>query len=257
MEISHMLETKEAEALSGSTLPEVNLLPDLLHIEDLISRTCEYFFKSGSPLPNSPFKGFLLQGPPGTGKTEIVKQVARKLDRRMGNVYWLFIDGASIAAPKWGDAEKALRSVFKTAEQLSRDRRNPRLLVHFDDIECLMMARGAELAKEWHYSINSILFHEIDRLDPISTIVCGTTNRPDLVDEALRDRLYVIEVSPPPIEQLRFVIKEILDSTGVTSDKEKMEERVFSKLRDLPKATIRDARQLTVIECIKERVWTI
>jgi AAA+ superfamily predicted ATPase len=252
-----MLETKEAEAVSGLTLSEVNLLPELQHIEDLISRTCEYFFKSGSPLPNAPFKGFLLQGPPGTGKTEIVKQVARKLDRRMGNVYWLFIDGASIAAPKWGDAEKALRNVFKTTEQLSKNYRNPRLLVHFDDIECLMMARGAELAKEWHYSINSILFHEIDKLDPISTILCGTTNRPDLVDEALRDRLYVIEVPPPPIDQLTFVVREILDSTGVTSKKETIEERILSRLKDLPKATIRDARQLTVIECIKERVWTV
>jgi SpoVK/Ycf46/Vps4 family AAA+-type ATPase len=120
-----------------------------------------------------------------------------------------------------------------------------------------MMARGAELAKEWHYSINSILFHEIDKLDPISTILCGTTNRPDLVDEALRDRLYVIEVPPPPIDQLTFVVREILDSTGVTSKKETIEERILSRLKDLPKATIRDARQLTVIECIKERVWTV
>ena len=252
-----MLETSDAIALSGLMIPEVKLLPQLSQIETTISRTCEYFFKSGSPLPNSPFKGFLLEGPPGTGKTEVVKQVARKLDRRSGNVHWLFIDGASIAAPKWGDAEKALRRVFKTAEQLSKERKNPKLIVHFDDVECLMMARGVELAKEWHYSINSILFHEIDRLDPFSVIVCATTNRPDLVDDALRDRLFVIEVPPPPIEQLRFVIGEILDSTGVSSHREELEEKIFSKLKDLENPTIRDARQLTVIECVKNRVWSI
>ena len=252
-----MLETEYIITSSGLAVPEVKLLPQLLEIEDIVSRTCEYFFKSGSPLPNSPFKGFLLEGPPGTGKTEIVKQVSRKLDRRLGNVHWLFIDGASIAAPKWGDAEKALRRVFRTAEQLSKEHRNPKLLIHFDDVECLMMARGVELAKEWHYSINSILFHEIDRLDPFSVIVCATTNRPDLVDAALRDRLFVIEVPPPPTEQLRVVIGEILDSTGVTSEREELEERIFAKLKDLGNPTIRDARQLTVIECIRSRVWSI
>lgn len=252
-----MLGSNEAVVLSGLAVPEVKLLPQLLQIVDIISRTCEYFFKSGSPLPNSPFKGFLLEGPPGTGKTEAVKQVARKLDRRIGNVHWLFIDGASIAAPKWGDAEKALRKVFRTAEQLSKEHRNPKLIVHFDDVECLMMARGVELAKEWHYSINSILFHEIDRVDPFSVIVCATTNRPDLVDAALRDRLFVIEVPPPPVGQLKFVIKEILDSTGVSSEKEELEDRIFSKLKEIESPTIRDARQLTVIECIKTRAWSI
>lgn len=252
-----MLESDDAVVLSGLAVPEVKLLPQLLQIEDIISRTCEYFFKSGSPLPNSPFKGFLLEGPPGTGKTEVVKQVTRKLDRRIGNVHWLFIDGASIAAPKWGDAEKALRKVFKTAEQLSKERRNPKLIIHFDDVECLMMARGVELAKEWHYSINSILFHEIDRIDPFSVIVCATTNRPDLVDVALRDRLFVIEVTPPPIEQLRFVIREILESTGVSSEQEKFEDRIFSRLKEMENPTIRDARQLTVIECIRSRAWSV
>ena len=252
-----MLERYDAEVLSGLAVPEVKLLPQLLQIEDIISRTCEYFFKSGSPLPNSPFKGFLLEGPPGTGKTEVVKQVTRKLDRRIGNVHWLFIDGASIAAPKWGDAEKALRKVFKTAEQLSKERRNPKLIIHFDDVECLMMARGVELAKEWHYSINSILFHEIDRIDPFSVIVCATTNRPDLVDVALRDRLFVIEVTPPPIEQLRFVIREILESTGVSSEQEKFEDRIFSRLKEMENPTIRDARQLTVIECVRSRAWSV
>lgn len=252
-----MLKTTETATLNGLSIPEVKLLPQLAQIEDVISRTCEYFFKSGSSLPNSPFKGFLLEGPPGTGKTEIVKQVARKLDRRLGNVHWLFIDGASIATPKWGDAEKALRRVFNIAEQLSAMHKNPKVIIHFDDVECLMMARGIELAKEWHYSINSIMFHAIDELDPLSVIICATTNRPDLVDAALRDRLYAIEVPPPPIEQLRLMIKEVLDSTRVASEREKLEEKIFSKLKGLENPTIRDARKLTVVECIKSRVWSV
>ena len=244
---------------SGMNLPEVKLLPHFSEIEDLISRTCEYFFKSGlGDMPNSPFKGFLLEGPPGVGKTEVVRQVARKMDRRLGNVFWLFVDGASIAAPRWGDAEKALRQVFQKVIQLRKDYSNPKLLVHFDDIECLMLARGVELAKEWHYSINSILFHEIDQLDPTYEIVCATTNRPDLVDAALRDRLYVIEMPHIPLDQLLTLVRNILNSSGVRPEqRETLEKLIFERLKKLRQPTLRDVRQITVIECIKNRAWEI
>jgi SpoVK/Ycf46/Vps4 family AAA+-type ATPase len=253
-----VLETTELIAKSGMSIPEVKLLPQILEVENLISRTCEYFFKSGVPMPNSPFKGFLLEGPPGVGKTEVVKQVARKLDRRMGNVFWLFVDGASIAAPRWGDAEKALRRVFNTVDQLKKDYKNPKLLIHFDDIECLMLTRGVELAKEWHYSINSILFHEIDRLDPAHEIICATTNRPDLVDDALRDRLYRIEMPPIQFEQLKMLVSDILESSRIISpQKETIEDKILKRLKEIEQPTLRDVRQITVIECIKNRVWQI
>jgi SpoVK/Ycf46/Vps4 family AAA+-type ATPase len=117
-----------------------------------------------------------------------------------------------------------------------------------------MIARGADIAKEWHYSINAILFHEMDRLDPSCEILCATTNRSDLVDEALKDRLYRISVPPLPIEQLRIVVREVLESSD--TDSPEIEEEILRKLKNIPNPTIRDARQLTVIECIKNGVWS-
>jgi SpoVK/Ycf46/Vps4 family AAA+-type ATPase len=168
------------------------------------------------------------------------------------------VDGASIAAPKWGEAENRLREVFKYTDKLTKEHKNPKLIILFDDIESLMISRGADLAKEWHYSINSILFHELDRLDPTSTIVCATTNRIDLVDAAITTRLYPVTIDTVTIQSLKIVISEILD-ISITDEKDKkiVETKIIDRLRNMEKPTIRDARQITVIECIKNGVWSI
>jgi SpoVK/Ycf46/Vps4 family AAA+-type ATPase len=180
----------------------------------------------------------------------------RKLDRRVRNVGYILVDGSSIASPRWGEAEKSLKSIFSISTELanSKDRK---IIILFDDIESLMLARGSDLAKEWHYSINSVLFHEIDDLDPTKTIVTATTNRFDLVDDALASRLYKIEIPAIGLQELKPVIKSILNESDVDHRRaEEVEDRVVMKLHNLKQPTIRDAQQLTVIDCIENGVWS-
>jgi len=184
---------------------------------------------------NLPFKGFLLYGPPGTGKSEIVKQVGKKIADAYSDVKIYYVDGADIASPKWGEAEKKLEDVFNVSE---RERR----VIIFDDIESLMMSRGANIAKEWHYSINSVLFHKLDFLDPSKCIVLATTNRIDLVDEALKSRFYLIEIPRVPKEELFALLDKTLASVSLpTPVKEKISSNIREKIR---KDKIRDLRQV-------------
>lgn len=249
---------EELKPISGREIPEVTLIPSLQKIQEKVSHTIEFFFKEGFMKERGPLKGFLLEGPPGTGKTEVIKQVAHQLDRRMKNVSYLFVDGASIASPKWGDAEKTLRQVFRKVEELQKEKENPKLVVLFDDIESLMIARGESLAKEWHYSINSVLFHEIDKLNSSQIMVCATTNKPELVDDALRSRLYPIKAPNASLEDLTKIVDEILDASRIDDvNKKEVRELVLNKLKKYEQPTIRDAQQLTVINCIESGAWRV
>jgi len=245
----------------GKNILKVDVIPSLISIKDLMVKTCRYFFAGPGIGNTAPFKGFLLYGPPGTGKTELSKQVVRELDETLGNfanVYLLFIDGSVIATPKWGEAEQRLREIFSYAEYLEKKKgiTHPKVILLFDDIESLMLGRGAELAKEWHYSINSVFFHGVDNINPTKTLVLATTNKEELVDDAIRDRLYPIKVTPPSVDELMNIASEILEITGVSSPKkEEVLKSIKNQLRKIEKPSIREVKHLTIIKCIEDGVW--
>ena len=70
------------------------------------------------------------------------------------------------------------------------------------------MTRNSLGAKEWHFSQNSIFFHSIDELDTAHTAVVLTTNRLDLVDEAIIDRFLSYEFAAPPVSVLEQIVRD-------------------------------------------------
>jgi SpoVK/Ycf46/Vps4 family AAA+-type ATPase len=254
-----------------SKIPKVDIIADNKPIYRKCLAVLKHFFIVGVG-PRAALKGFLFEGPPGTGKTELVRQIAKgfgELTSPRGEwsepskeePFLVFLDGASIASPRWGDAETILERVFSKEfrEELSRQEKvdNPRVILLFDDIESLMLARSSEIAKEWHFSINAVLFHQLDSVDPSKTFVFATTNRPDLVDEALRDRLYSIEFRPPSRESLLEITQYQLRAMGDIPERHKAEilKVIEGELDHRKSATIRDIERLVIMECVERGAW--
>jgi len=123
------------------------------------------------------------------------------------DVVLVIVDGADIARGRYGDSEEQLQKLFRFAREGEfhghRHEDDPvrRTVLLFDDVESLFLTRSSGGAKEWHFSQNSVFFHAIDELDTAHTVVVLTTNRIDLVDEAIIDRFlpYEFEVLAPQV----------------------------------------------------------
>jgi SpoVK/Ycf46/Vps4 family AAA+-type ATPase len=177
-------------------------------------------------LERSAVKGFLFHGGVGVGKTTMGKRLAYELCRIFGSdasvenpaneVVLVMVDGSDIARGRYGDSEERLAELFEYArdgEAHGHGHRHEgdsirRTVLLFDDVESLFMARSAGTAREWHFSQNSVFFHSIDELDTAHTIVVLTTNRLDLLDEALVDRFLPYEFETPTTEVLIGVARD-------------------------------------------------
>src|SRR6185295_19403807 len=92
-----------------------------------------------------------------------------------------------------------IRDIFMHAKAGFTAQRQRSVLL-FDDVESIFMARGSGHAKEWHFSQDSVFFHSVDELDTSRTVIVLTSNRPDLVDEAILDRFLGYEFPAPNVE---------------------------------------------------------
>jgi SpoVK/Ycf46/Vps4 family AAA+-type ATPase len=106
----------------------------------------------------------------------------------------ILLDGSQIARVKYGESERRIREIFHAA-QTGLGTPGQRTVLIFDDVESILISRDSQHAKEWHFSQDSVFFHVIDDLDTSQTVEVLTSNRPDLVDDAIRDRFLEYEIA--------------------------------------------------------------
>ncbi len=190
-------------------------------VERIIKYQRKYGIKKG-------IKGFVFYGDVGLGKTTIAKAIAYKL-----GAYLIFVDGKDIARPLYGESESQIGEIFEEAHKLGR-----LTIVLIDDCESVFPARDWSKGASWHVAQNNVFFHELDSLDTSKVSVILTTNRYDLLDKAIKDRLLNIEFPKPSKKTLIEIAHEkgkelrIKDLSPIMRE---IEEGHFESVRTLEK----------------------
>ena len=214
-----------------------------------LAAIAEYQWRSGAP--RGVVKGFLFSGPPGTGKTTLAKRLAYELGRRFHSeieppVVLAFVDGGEISRSRYGESEERIRDIFVHARS-GFTAGGQRSVLLFDDVESIFMARGSTHAKEWHFSQDSVFFHAVDELDCSKSIIVLTTNRPDLVDEAIRDRFLQYEIGYPDLETLLELIEQLPAlAQAPAQNRAALRDQLMKAVREGSVRSLRDAQRFAL-----------
>ena len=140
-------------------------------IVELPLRFPELWSTAGVPAP----KGVLLHGPPGCGKTLIANALVEETGAHI-----VIINGPEIMARKGGESEANLRQAFEEAVEKAPS------IIFMDELDSIAPKRD-QAQGETEKRVVSQLLTLMDSLKPSSNvIVIGATNRPNVIESALR-----------------------------------------------------------------------
>ena len=146
---------------------------ELQEVVDFL-RSPEKFHEMGARIPH----GILLVGPPGTGKTLLARAVAGEAE-----VQFLSISGSDFVEMYVGDGASRVRDLFDQAKKSAP------AIIFIDEIDAVGRKRGSGLGgghDEKEQTLNQLLV-EMDGFGKTEgVIVLAATNRPDILDPALR-----------------------------------------------------------------------
>ncbi len=169
-------------------------------VEELVEflKNPEKFRRLGGRIP----RGVLLVGPPGCGKTLLAKAIAGEAD-----VPFFSISGSDFIEMFVGVGASRVRDLFRQAKE------NSPCIIFLDEIDAVGRRRSIDMhgaSAESSQTLNAILV-EMDGFDTSAAIiVIAATNRPDVLDPALRrpgrfDRQ--VDVDLPDIRGREAILK--------------------------------------------------
>ncbi len=154
-------------------------------------------------------RGFIFHGPPGTGKTLFAKAIANEM-----NATIQMVSGPEVMDKYVGQSESNLRQIFATA------RRNAPSIILFDEFDSLASQRStySDGGSRANNAVVAQLLTELDGFRRDQTVlVIGTTNRLDIIDEALLrpSRLKPVAIGRPDFAARQEVSHIHAQSFGV------------------------------------------
>eukprot|EP01059_Diplonema_ambulator_P033703 TRINITY_DN7180_c0_g1_i1.p1 TRINITY_DN7180_c0_g1~~TRINITY_DN7180_c0_g1_i1.p1 ORF type:complete len:678 (+),score=137.97 TRINITY_DN7180_c0_g1_i1:536-2569(+) len=205
---------------TGSTTPKATL-EDMGGVSTILEQLNELVgFPLSHPelfqiLGTEPVSGILLYGPPGCGKTRLCHAIAHALQ-----VPFFAINGPEIISGVSGDSEARLRSIFTEASAAAPS------LILLDEIDAIAGKRE-DAGKAMEARIVAQLQACMDNLATLwqtqhkAVIVLGATNRPEVIEPALRrsgrfDR--EISIGIPSLDDRRSILKVLTRGIRMASD---------------------------------------
>ncbi|MCH7227961.1 AAA family ATPase [Haloferula sp. A504] len=175
------------------------------------------------------FSSIILQGPPGGGKTLMARVAAAELQRRTGKRTRFLTVRPSEWRSEWvGVGERAIRETFAAIRNLASQ--GGHVVVFLDEAESLGRVRGGRATTVLDDLTNALLV-ELDGFsgDGLNNVVViSATNRKDLLDPALRDRLSGVEirVPRPRMDAARAIFRVHLREDDPWADPQAREEAI-------------------------------
>lgn len=158
---------------SGITYKHIGGLDEVVTELDLMVNGSRKYPELWKHLGHKSTRGILLSGPPGCGKTLLAQAIANETGRKV-----CLVQGAEIKGWRQGASEGNLVSAFESVQ--------PNGILIIDEVDAIGGKRE-QMVNETNTSIVSTLCSLLDGAKhKDGVIVIGTTNRPHMIDNALR-----------------------------------------------------------------------
>ena len=162
-------------------------------------------------------RGFIFHGPPGTGKTLFAKAIANQL-----NATIQVVSGPEVTDMYVGESERKVRELFAEA------RRNAPAVLVFDEFDSIATKRSGrdDGGSRAGNALVAQILTEMDGFRPdVPMLVIGTTNRLDIIDEALLrpSRFKAIAINRPDMQARRAIAQVHSQHFGIDISAELIE----------------------------------
>jgi proteasome-associated ATPase len=216
-------------------------------------------------------QSILMIGPPGCGKTLLAKAAANEVMRVSGTRCQIAVVRPTQFESPWvGQTQSNIRDFFKRLREAANE---GYVVAFFDEIESAGRIRGSAAGHHSDKFLGSLLVELDGFTDRKNIAIISATNRKDLVDAALLERISDIEIpiGRPNLQAARAIFRIHLpvtmpycpNGTQADSTREELIETAVSKFystnsdNEISLIRFRDGKQRTVLarELVSGRIF--